>query len=93
MADLLVGARGRGAKRLIWTLAFGFVLGGLLTELCAFMPVSTPRRFLTTSVVARVAPFSIDIIGVDLTMGLGLSFNVLTLVGFGIVAFIIRSWI
>ena len=94
MAHSLVGARARHAKQLVWTLVIGFVLGGLLSELSVqFLPESASRTFLTTSVVASISPFSIDVVGVAMTMGLGLDFNVLTLVGIAIVAFVVRSWI
>ena len=58
-----------------------------------FLPDSPARDFLTTSVVTSIAPFSIDIVGVALTMGIVLDFNVLTAVGIGIVAFGVRAWI
>ena len=58
-----------------------------------FLPDSATRDFLTTSVVAEVSPFSIDIVGVAMTMGLGLDVNVLTLVGITVVGFVVRAWI
>ncbi len=58
-----------------------------------FLPDSAGRDFLTTSVVASISPFSIDVIGVAMTLGVGLDFNVLTAVGIGIVAMGVRSWI
>ena len=94
MADSLVGARARHTKQLVWTLVVGFVLGGLLSQLSVqFLPDSATRDFLTTSVVAGVSPFSIDIVGVAMTMGLGLDVNVLTLVGITVVGFVVRAWI
>lgn len=71
------------------------MLGGLLTQLAeSFLPESPARTFLTLSVEASVGPLSIDLVVVGLTIGpLVLSLNVLTLVGIGIVAFIVRSWI
>jgi hypothetical protein len=70
-------------------------LGGLLTTLSElFLPESTAREFLTTSVKASVGPFSVDLVAVALTVGpLVVTLNVLTLVGIGIVAFVARSWI
>ena len=49
-----------------------------------FLPDSAGRDFLTTSVVASISPFSIDVIGVAMTLGVGLDFNVLTAVGIAI---------
>ena len=71
------------------------MLGGLLTQLSeSFLPESSGKTFLTLSVEASVGPLSIDLVVVGFTIGpLVLSLNVLTLVGIGIVAFIVRSWI
>ncbi len=91
----LLDTRRRSARRLVWTLILGLFLGGLFTILSeAFLPESAARDFLVTSVEASVGPFSIDLVAVALTLGpLVVSLNVLTLVGIGIVAFIVRSWI
>ena len=94
MADSLAGARARHTKQLVWTVVIGFVLGGLLSKLSMlFLPDSAGRDFLTTSVVASISPFSIDVIGVAMTLGVGLDFNVLTAVGIVIVGLGVRSWI
>jgi len=79
----------------VWTLVLGLFLGGLFTKLSElFLPESAARDFLTTSVAAEVGPFSIDLVAVSFGVGpLGVTLNVLTLVGIGIVAFIARSWI
>lgn len=93
--ELIGDSRRRNARRLIWTLVLGFFLGGLLTRLSElFLPESTAREFLTTSVKAAVGPFSLDLVAVAVTVGpLVMTLNVLTLVGIGIVAFVARSWI
>jgi hypothetical protein len=92
---LVSDARRRNAQRLVWTLVLGLFLGGLFTKVSVlFLPESTAREFLTTSVVASVGPFSVDLVAVAFTLGpLDVTLNVLTLVGIGIVAFIARSWI
>ena len=93
--ELIGDSRRRNAQRLTWTLIIGLFLGGLLTKLSElFLPESTAREFLTTSVRAAVGPFSVDLVAVALTIGpLVVTLNVLTLVGIGIVAFVARSWI
>jgi len=85
----------RNVKRLLWTLALGLLLGGLLTQLSVvFLPESPAKDFLTLSVGASVGPLAIDLLVIAFTVGpLILSLNVLTLVGIAIVAFIVRSWI
>jgi len=93
--ELISDARRRNVQRLIWTLVMGLFLGGLFSKLSVlFLPESTAREFLTTSVAASVGPFSVDLVAVAFTVGpLEVTLNVLTLVGIGIVAFIVRSWI
>ncbi len=92
---MLVDTRRRSVQRLIWTLILGLFLGGLFTTLSVtFLPESAARDFLVTSVAASIGPFSIDLVAVSLTLGpLGITLNVLTLVGIAIVAFIARSLI
>jgi hypothetical protein len=85
----------RSGSRVVWTLVFGLLLGGLLTEISeAFLPESAAREFLITSVAASIGPFQLDLVAVGITLGpLVLTLNVLTLVGIGVVAFVARSWI
>jgi len=92
---MLVDNRRRSARRFVWTVVLGLLLGGLFTELSElFLPVSAARDFLTTSVAASVGPFSVDLVAVSFTIGpLVVTLNVLTLVGISVVAFIVRSWI
>ena len=93
--SMLRDSRRRSVSRVIWTLVLGLLLGGLLTKLSeAFLPESAARDFLITSVAASVGPFELDLAAVAITLGpLVLMLNVLTLVGVGIVAFVVRSWI
>ena len=87
--------RRRLLEVLLWTLALGLMLGGLLTQLSvSFLPETAAKNFLTMSVEASIGPLSIDLVVFAFTIGpLILSLNVLTLVGVAIVAFIVRSWI
>lgn len=92
---MLIDTHRRNLRRFIFSLVLGLLLGGLLTKLAdLFLPESAARSFLTTSVAASVGPFSIDLVAVSFSIGpLGLSLNVLTLVGVAILTFIVRSWI
>ena len=92
---MLVDTRRRGVVRLAWTMVIGLFLGGLFTKLSEiFLPDSAARDFLTTSVAADLGPLTIDLVAVAITLGpLTVTLNVLTLVGVGIVAFVVRSWI
>ncbi len=84
----------RSITRGFWTLALGMFLGGLLTMLAeTFLPDSAARAFLTGSVQSSIGPFSVDLVAVAITIGpIAFFLNVLTIVGIGIVALVVRSW-
>ena len=94
---MLVDTGRRGIIRFTWTLVLGLFLGGLLTKLVELSPIdpdAAPREFLLTSVDASVGPLAVDLVSVAFVLGpVTLTLNVLTLVGIGIVAMIVRSWI
>jgi len=87
-------SRKRRVWQLVWTIVLGFILGGLVTALAVpFLPDSTARTFPTTTTGISLSPSTIDLIGVTATFGLGLKFNALTLVGIGVVGFVMRRWL
>lgn len=91
---MLVDSRRRTAVRIIWTLIFGFFLGGLLSKFAELLPDSVARDFLLTSVNASVGPLSVDLVAVAFDLGpLVVTLNFLTLVGIAIVALVARSLI
>ncbi|HAY77623.1 MAG TPA: hypothetical protein DCY33_07245 [Gemmatimonadetes bacterium] len=58
------------------------------------LPDGAPREFLLTSVNVSVGPLSVDLVAVAIVLGpLTLTLNFLTIVGVGIVAMVVRSWI
>lgn len=91
---MLAENRRLSGTRVIWTLVLGFFLGGLLTTLVEATWDSPARSFLTTSVVASIGPFSMDLVALSFTLGpVSVYLNVLTVVGVFLVALIARSWI
>ena len=88
-------SRRRSVTRWVWTLVLGLFLGGLLTNLFeVFLPTGAPLAFFTTSVSASLGPLSVDLVSLAFSIGpLTVTLNVLTLVGIGMVAFVMRSWI
>jgi len=93
---MLVDTTRRNVIRFGWTLVLGLFLGGLLTELTAYvLPDGTAsREFLLTSVDASVGPLSVDLVAIAFVLGpVTLTLNFLTLVGVAIVAMVVRSWI
>lgn len=85
----------RSITRGVWTLVLGLFLGGLLTTLAEkFLLEGVPRSFLTTAVSASFGPVSVDLVAVAFTLGpVSFVLNVLTLVGIGLVALVVRSWL
>ncbi|HCW78894.1 MAG TPA: hypothetical protein DG084_07230 [Gemmatimonadetes bacterium] len=58
------------------------------------LPDGAPREFLLTSVDISVGPLSVDLVAVAIVLGpITLILNFLTIVGIGIVAMVVRSWI
>jgi hypothetical protein len=94
-SSLLLGSGNRGWKRFLFSLVLGLCLGGLLTKLVDFsLPDGAPREFLLTSVNVSVGPLSVDLVAIAIVLGpLTLTLNFLTIVGVGIVAMVVRSWI
>ncbi len=94
-SSLLLGSGNRSWKRFLFTLVLGLCLGGVLTKLVDFaIPDGAPREFLLTSVNVSVGPLSVDLVAVAFVLGpLTLTLNFLTIVGVGIVAMVVRSWI
>ena len=85
----------RSITRGLWTLVLGLFLGGLLTTLAEkFLLEGVARSFLTTAVSASFGPVSVDLVAVAFTAGpVSFVLNVLTLVGIGLVALVVRSWL
>ena len=79
---------------MLWAVVVGVFLGALFTKVAVtFMPDSSARDFLTTSVSASLGPLSLDLIAVAFVIGpLTINLNALSLVGILLVALVVRSW-
>lgn len=91
----MIGPRRRTGNRVLWTIIVGLFVGALLSQLAIlFMPESSARSFLTTSVSASLGPLGIDLMAVAIVLGpLTLNVNFLSVVGIGLVALVVRSWL
>jgi hypothetical protein len=91
----MIGPRRRSLPRLAWTVVVGLFLGALFTKIAVlYMPESAARDFLTTAVSASIGPLGIDLIAIAFVLGpLTINLNAMSLVGFIIVALIMRSWL
>ena len=87
------GRRRPSAKRVVFIVAAGMVLGSLLTELlAAVLPASAAREFLITTVAASIGPLTVDLLVLAFTLGpLILRLNVLSVVGVLLLAWFARS--
>lgn len=88
------GSQRRGVPRFFWAIVIGLFLGALLTKLLVrYLPDSTTREFLTTTVSASVGPLGVDLVAIAFDVGpLVLNLNALSLVGILVIALIMRSW-
>ena len=91
----MIGPRRRSLPRLIWTLVVGLFLGALFTKIAVlYMPDSAARDFITSAVSASIGPLGIDLIAIAFVIGpLTVNLNAMSIVGFIIVALIMRSWL
>jgi hypothetical protein len=91
----MIGPRRRSLPRLVWTVIVGLFLGALFTKIAVlYMPESAARDFMTTAVSASIGPLGIDLIAIAFVLGpLTINLNAMSVVGFIIVALIMRSWL
>jgi hypothetical protein len=91
----MIGPRRRSLPRLVWTVVVGLFLGALFTKIAVlYMPESAARDFMTTAVSASIGPLGIDLIAIAFVLGpLTINLNAMSVVGFIIVALIMRSWL
>lgn len=74
------------------TLAFGFIVGGTLTQLARqFLPVSPVKEFFTTGVTPSVGPVTLDLIILKFSLGpVAVDVSILSLLGV-LVAYLIAK--
>lgn len=91
----MIGPRNRSTGRLFWAIVLGLVLGALFSKLATvYMPESAARKFLTTAVSASFGPLGVDLAAFGFVLGpFSISLNVLSLVGVGLIALVMRSWL
>jgi hypothetical protein len=74
-------------------LVIGFVVGGLLTQVCrTFLPAGAVKEFLTSGVTPQLSALSIDLIIIKFAIGpIALDVSLMSLVGVLIAYLIARS--
>ena len=75
------------------TLAFGFIVGGTMTQVARrFLPVSPVKEFFTTGVTPSVGPVTLDLVILKFSLGpVALDVSLLSLLGVLIAYLIARS--
>jgi hypothetical protein len=91
----MIRPRNRNSSRIVWAGILGLILGALLSKLSTvYLPESAARKFLTTAVSGSIGPLGIDLIAFGFVVGpFSISLNVLSLVGIGLIALVVRSWL
>lgn len=77
----------------IFTLASGFIAGGILTQVARqFLPVSPVKEFFTTGVTPSVGPVTLDLVILKFSLGpVAMDVSLLSLLGVLIAYLIAKS--
>ena len=77
----------------VYTLTLGAVLGTLVGEILGFiLPEGVVKQFFLLSKTLSVGPGMLNIIMLQLTLGLSITLNVISLIGIAIAYYLLRWW-
>ena len=77
----------------VYTLTLGAVLGTLVGEILGFiLPEGVVKQFFLLSKTLSVGPGTLNIIMLQLTLGLSITLNVISLIGIAIAYYLLRWW-
>ena len=77
----------------IYTLTLGAILGTLVGEILGFiLPEGVVKQFFLLSKTLSVGPGTLNIIMLQLTLGLSITLNVISLIGIGVAYYLLRWW-
>ena len=77
----------------IYTLTLGAVVGTLVGEILGFiLPEGVVKQFFLLSKTLSVGPGTLNIIMLQLTLGLSITLNVISLIGIAIAYYLLRWW-
>ena len=77
----------------VYTITLGAVLGTLVGELLGFiLPEGVVKQFFLLSKTLSVGPGTLNIIMLQLTLGLSITLNVISLIGIAIAYYLLRWW-
>ena len=77
----------------VYTLTLGAVIGTLVGEILGFiLPEGVVKQFFLLSKTLSVGPGTLNIIMLQLTLGLSITLNVISLIGIAIAYYLLRWW-
>ncbi len=77
----------------IYTLTLGAIVGTLVGEILGFiLPEGVVKQFFLLSKTLSVGPGTLNIIMLQLTLGLSITLNVISLIGIGVAYYLLRWW-
>jgi len=77
----------------VYTLTLGAVVGTLVGEILGFiLPEGVVKQFFLLSKTLSVGPGTLNIIMLQLTLGLSITLNVISLIGIAIAYYLLRWW-
>ncbi|TFB12535.1 DUF4321 domain-containing protein [Candidatus Marinimicrobia bacterium MT.SAG.3] len=77
----------------IYTLTLGAIVGTLVGEILGFiLPEGVVKQFFLLSKTLSVGPGTLNIIMLQLTLGLSITLNVISLIGIAVAYYLLRWW-
>ncbi|MCH7886982.1 MAG: DUF4321 domain-containing protein [Candidatus Marinimicrobia bacterium] len=77
----------------VYTLTLGAIVGTLVGEILGFiLPEGVVKQFFLLSKTLSVGPGTLNIIMLQLTLGLSITLNVISLIGIAIAYYLLRWW-
>ena len=77
----------------VYTLTLGAVVGTLVGEILGFiLPEGVVKQFFLLAKTLSVGPGTLNIIMLQLTLGLSITLNVISLIGIAIAYYLLRWW-
>ena len=77
----------------VYTLTLGAIVGTLIGEILGFiLPEGVVKQFFLLSKTLSVGPGTLNIIMLQLTLGLSITLNVISLIGIAIAYYLLRWW-
>ncbi len=77
----------------VYTLTLGAIVGTLIGEILGFiLPEGVVKQFFLLSKSLSVGPGALNIIILQLTLGLSITLNVISLIGIAIAYYLLRWW-